>query len=115
MQKRREHDDTGENQTYVYTRAEDRSQWIRLSYILDKYKPIIWLLWAAAIAFGFGFKTPKQAIAEVKDSVDSVKVRTATLEMLVRSQHEDIQNLLRLRCLDVVGPKQADKCFQENP
>lgn len=113
MQKRREHDDHGEDQTYVFTRAEDRSNWIRLSYILDKYKPIVWLIMASLIAMGFGFKTPKQALGEVKDSVDSVKVRVTSLESMVRMQHQDIQNLLRLRCLDT--NKDPDKCFQEIP
>lgn len=65
--------DTGEY-IYVHRRAEDRSFLVKTSYLIDKYKPIIWLLILLALAIGFDFKTPRTIMSEFQNQLNSLKV-----------------------------------------
>lgn len=99
------HREDGEDSTFVMTRAEDRSNWLRISYALDKYKILVWAAMAVLVALGFGFKTPKQAIGEVSTKLDSAtKVLNERMdrqqELLLQTQ-EGLNTLVRLRCLDI--------------
>lgn len=87
--------------TYVYTRAEDRSVWMKISCLIDKYKPLVWLIFALALALGFGFKTPAQRDEETKIKIDSLALRTTRLEQYMEATQRNLNTLVRLRCLDV--------------
>lgn len=44
----------------------------KLNYAVSRYRVIVWGLVIAALAAGFDFKTPKQAMAEITSRQDSV-------------------------------------------
>lgn len=90
-----------EDTTYVYTRAEDRSTWTHLSYLLDKYRLLVWLIWGVLIAFGFDFKTPAMASKETTAKLDSLRLRMDRQERYMESTQQGLNTLVRLRCLDV--------------
>lgn len=101
-------------ETYVFRRAEDRSKWMHLSYLFDKYRPLVWFAFLFLVAAGFGFQTPKQALDEVSAThhradtivnrrVDSLHVRIQNLERLALS----VEALVRLRCIDTESDLRA--------
>lgn len=99
--------DSDEDPTYVYSRAEDRSRWMRVSYVLDKYKVLFYIGVAIAVSAGYGFKTPKTAMDEVRASIsrldtasnrriDSTNARLAAIERLTVS----VEAMVRIRCVE---------------
>lgn len=100
---------TGEHpdSTFVMMRAEDRSLLMRLSYYLDKYKPIVWALVIFAASAGYGFKTPAQANTELRVRIDSVAERQKLVldSLSKRVQRVErltvsVEALLRIRCVE---------------
>jgi hypothetical protein len=64
---------------YVHTRVEDRSLLLRISYYIDKYRLIWYIIIGAAVSFGFDFKTPASANHELKARVDTVNMRVDSM------------------------------------
>lgn len=97
--------------TYVYMRAEDRSIFMRLAYIQQKYS-ILWIpLLAILTVFGFDFKTPANAQKHLEDRVDSnaksVQVQIDAIRHSTsysdsareRTEHK-LNVLLKLQCIN---------------
>jgi len=97
--------------TYVYMRAEDRSVWMKLAYLKDKYS-IIWIpLFSFLVMLGFDFRTPAQAQRETRAHIDSatkalqvqidaIKQQASLADSTRREYEGKIDILLRLRCID---------------
>jgi hypothetical protein len=94
--------------TYVFMRAEDRSPWMRLSFLLDKYKSLVYLGGFAMLALGFDFKTPKTAFAELRGNIienrqhndsafQAMSNRIANLETIA----VNLDALMRIRCVEL--------------
>jgi hypothetical protein len=43
--------------------------WIKLAYVLDKYRVLVWLAGSALLVFGFGVRTPASQFAEIRDEI----------------------------------------------
>ena len=99
--KKEHHHSDEEDTTYVYSRAEDRSFWMRSAAFLDKYRALFWFVGGIAIAAGFGFRTPQQSFNEIHAEIDSLKTR----ERLSVAERTNINNkldaLIKLRCYEV--------------
>lgn len=85
----------------VHTRAVDRSAWLQLSYMLEKYKVIIWAVGWFLVASGFGWKTPKANYDELRSEIAVVRQQVQRDSV----QKSEIQQMLRVlitfKCLDV--------------
>lgn len=88
-------------ETYVFSRAEDRSVWVHISYLMDKYKILLWAVGWFLLAAGFGFRTPAQDRADTKADMDSIKTRVGRQEKFLEATQRDLSTLVTLRCLDV--------------
>ncbi len=61
------------DERYVRSRVEDRSVFAQISYWMDVYKPVLWLISLIAVAAGFGFSTPSQKFDEVRAGQKAMK------------------------------------------
>lgn len=91
---------------YVHTRAEDRSFWLRISYILEKYRLLWYILTGVLVSMGFNFKTPAQTTHELSARIDMVSVRVDSISAdnrrSVISQDKldsKLDMLLKFQCL----------------
>lgn len=99
--RREHHTDEHEDSTYVYSRAEDRSFWMRSAAFLDKYRALFWLVGGIAVAAGFGFRTPQQAFSEIHAEIDSLKSRERVATQQRTTTDAKLDALIKLRCLEV--------------
>lgn len=86
--------------TYVMTRAEDRSFWIRAGAFYEKYKLIFILLAGALLALGFDFKTPKQFYADLESKVNEQARQMREAEIDRRELSRKLDVLITFRCLE---------------
>ena len=83
-----QHDDPEQpehpDRTYVRSRSDDRSWWIKTSYAIEKYRVIVYLVGAILISLGFGFRTPKAQFEDLgnqlKDSKAELQAQIDTLK-----------------------------------
>jgi hypothetical protein len=87
----------------VHTRATDFSFWVRVGYLLDKYKLLVYLVFMGLIAFGFDFKTPAQNNKLLSMRIDS---------MAVALRKQDAERAMTNRKLDVLITL---ACMQQKP
>lgn len=93
--------------TYVLSRSEDRSIWIRIAYILEKYKILVWLVGVLLVGLGFDFRTPKAQFDEIKASIQSTREELQTQIDSVKRKQSDgfnaraIEFLIRTKCSDM--------------
>lgn len=79
--------------TYVRSRVEDRSFWIKSAYMIEKYK-VVWLaLILLAGYLGFQTLTPVQRIT-------NLEFRQARMDTTMQQVLQGVQLLNRLQCLD---------------
>jgi hypothetical protein len=84
----------------VHTRATDFSFWVRVGYLLDKYKLLVYLVFMALIALGFDFKTPAQNNKMLNTRIDSlVNARRQDAEKAQRIEQK-LDILITLKCLE---------------
>ena len=84
----------------VHTRAADFSFWVRVGYILDKYKLLVYIGFMALIALGFDFKTPAQNNKMLNTRIDSlVNARRMDAEKAQRIEQK-LDILITLKCLE---------------
>lgn len=95
------HGPEDEDTTYVYSRAEDRSFWMRSAAWIEKYKLLFWLVGVTALAAGFGFRTPQQAFGEIHAEIDSLKAHERIAVAERNTTNEKLDALIKLRCLEV--------------
>lgn len=97
------------DETYVFSRAEDRSVLMRLSTQMDKYKPLMWGGGLLFLAFGFGFKTPQQTFGAIHQRLDTLeyhqKLIQAAIQLDKQSVEAKIDALIKIQCFDVVNKK----------
>jgi hypothetical protein len=91
-------DGHGPDETYVFSRVEDRSKLMRLSYLYDKWKPIIMAVILFLLAAGFGFQTPKSAFEEIRKEQKATNDRVQRLEDLAIV----LNAMIRLKCVELV-------------
>lgn len=89
----------------VHTRAEDRSLMLQVSYFLDKYRPLTWLLGWFLIALGFGFKTPQQNYDELRAEIAVVRSQVQRDSAQKAEMTGMLQVLIRFKCLEVASPR----------
>lgn len=90
-----------EDTTYVYTRAEDRSFWMRSAAWAEKYKILFWAGFLLVTAAGFGFKTPQQVFSEIHAEIDTLKIHEVVAAREREKLERKIDILLRLRCYEI--------------
>jgi hypothetical protein len=112
MVHRRQQAELGVTDEYIVrTRAEDRSLLIRIGYVWDKYRPLIWLVGGALVALGFDFKTPAQTYKELSARIEAVKIENSRVaeehakeNRATQAERDSIQLkldvLIAVRCLD---------------
>jgi hypothetical protein len=76
------------DERFVRARVEDRSWWIRVSYVMEKYRALIYLVVASLVYFGFGVRTPKSQFEELGAKVDATKVQLQTQIDTLKIQRE---------------------------
>lgn len=88
-----------EDDRYVMMRAEDRSIWVRSSFILEKYKVLVWIIAGVLLAFGFQFKTPAKIVEELQGQITLNKRQVdSTITPKVNRLEDKLDILLRLSC-----------------
>ena len=94
--------------TYVWSRAEDRSPLLRISYLWDKYRIFIYAGVGYLLASGYQWKTPAQHNAEVKARVDTLHQMIQTDRVRATEVERKMDVLIRFRCLEISSdPKVA--------
>lgn len=83
--------------TFVMTRAEDRSVWMRFSYLAEKYKLIVWVIASILVSAGYGFQTPRAANAQIRAGIDSTNARVAALETYALA----FSAMVRIKCVEL--------------
>jgi G:T-mismatch repair DNA endonuclease (very short patch repair protein) len=87
----------------VLSRSEDHSFFLRLSYVLDKYKVLIYLAGLFLVAMGFGFKTPKANYDELRAEIAIVRQQVQRDSI----QKSEIQSALRVliifKCIETAA------------
>ena len=101
-----------EGEPFVMMRAEDRSTWMRIAYILEKYKIIVWAVGGAIIMAGFDFKTPKAAFRELHERVDSTQAMVAQDREVSKSLNDKLDALIRMRCVEMLGRENGVRDLQ---
>lgn len=96
-----EHSIPPEDTTYVFSRAEDRSLWWRLSVFLDKYKPLVWALVLIATAAGFGFKTPMQTFSGIHKRLEKLEARDSVAQLDQKRVERKLDALINLGCFEL--------------
>jgi hypothetical protein len=96
---KKEADDSSEY--IVHTRAVDRSLWLQVSFMLEKYRPLVWIIGWFLIAMGFGFKTPKANYEELRQEIAVVRSQVQRDSV----QKSEIQSMLRVlitfKCIEM--------------
>lgn len=93
--------------TYVRSRSEDRSIFVRITYTLEKYKIIVWLIGVLLVALGFDFRTPKAQFDEIKTSIEHTKADLQVQIDSVKRKQTDgfnaraLEFLIRTRCSEM--------------
>jgi hypothetical protein len=108
IRRRQEREVTSEDPEFiVHTRAVDHSFWLRVSYLLDKYKLLWWILVAFLISLGFDFRTPASNYKMLSTRIDTVASRVDSMfaenrkAALSRDKIETkLDVLITFRCLE---------------
>lgn len=79
---------------------EDQSIWAWTSYLLTKYKIILWILAWFLIAAGFGFQTPAQTTNKLQKEIDELAVSRDTLMVRQTEIRRTLNDLKFLACLN---------------
>lgn len=97
------------DETYVFSRTADRSVWARISYLHDKYRPLVWLAGILALAFGFSFKTPGQIFGEIHSRLDSLEKNQTVITNVIAADKLSVEHkidaLIKIQCFDVVNKR----------
>lgn len=96
---KREAEDSSEY--IVHTRAVDRSLWLQVSFLMDKYKPLVWILGWFLIAMGFGFKTPKANYDELRQEIAVVRAQVQRDSVQKSEIQGMLQVLIRFKCIEM--------------
>ena len=99
IEERQRHELEGDT-TYVMTRSEDRSIWIRAGAFYDKYKILFIFVAGILLALGFDFKTPKQFYAELQTQVNQQAKQLEAADRDRKVLNDKLDILIRFRCLD---------------
>ena len=95
----------------VRMRAEDRSFWFKIAYLLEKYKALVWLIGAILVAMGFDFRTPASTTRDLQAQIISARVELRARTDSIQTQvlqgttdrleiRSDMKKILKLYCLD---------------
>ena len=76
----------------VLSRATDRSLWLQISYAIEKYKVLVYLIISFLVASGFDWKTPKANFLELRDEIAVLRVQVQRDSI----QKSEIQGMLRV-------------------
>lgn len=84
---------------FVRTRSADFSIWAQISFYLDKYRLILYVVIAALVALGFDFKTPAQTYKVMNNRIDTLALTVEKSSAASSQQNVKLDALLRLACL----------------
>jgi hypothetical protein len=87
--------------TYVYMRAEDRSPFMRATYLWDKYRLIIYAVVGYLLASGYEWRTPAQHNKMVKVEIDSLRSVMLKEKQATSELERKLDILIRFRCLEI--------------
>ena len=93
----------GEDTTYVMSRSEDRSLFVKAAWWTEKYRIVIWPVVIFLLAAGFDFKTPKQIFHEIYGRLDSLEAKNREAITDRKGIEDKIDALIRLRCFELQG------------
>jgi hypothetical protein len=100
--KDRQRKETSDSSEYiVHTRAVDRSLWLQISFLMEKYKALVWLAGWFLIAMGFGFKTPKANYDELRQEIAVVRAQVQRDSVQKSEIQGMLQVLIRFKCIEM--------------
>lgn len=99
------------DENYEPKRATDKSTIARINTAFLKYNWLVALLVAAAIAFGFDWKTPKSQFDDLREELRANRAATFTaLDSL--SRRADDQELNNSKVVDILEIFSIDLCLR---
>lgn len=100
IEERQRQEIEGGDTTYVMTRLEDRSIWIRSGAFFEKYKILFYIITGILLALGFDFKTPRQFYAELQQRVDQQTIEVKQAQRKADTLSRKIDVLITFKCLE---------------
>lgn len=104
--RRRQKEETEGDDYFVHTRSTDRSAWLKISYAIEKYRVIWYIVVGILVAMGFDFRTPADANRRLSARIDTVNTRVDSIfaenrrAALSREKFDaKIDLLLKFQCL----------------
>lgn len=77
--RRRQSAEKDGDEYFVHTRSADRSVWLKLSYLIEKYRVLWYIVIGFLVSMGFNFKTPAENYKELSVRIDTVNVRVDSM------------------------------------
>lgn len=90
----------GDDSVAERRRQEDQSFWFKTSFLLTKYKILVWLVGAFLLALGFDFKTPAMAMRALQNQIDTLRSSRDTMLVKQNELRRDIRDIKFLACLN---------------